>query len=101
MSEAPGVGTAVHYVSHGTPIRPDGTQAYTSQCRAADITEVDAEAPELVGVLVKNPTGLFFHPLAGGGCEYDAGDPTSSADWSCDGLDHQGGTWHVPVKVEA
>ncbi|MFJ2029439.1 hypothetical protein [Streptosporangium sp. NPDC087985] len=33
--QTPTVGRIVHYVSHGTPPRPDGTQAFTSQCRAA------------------------------------------------------------------
>lgn len=97
---APTVGRVAHYVSHGSPIREDGTQAYTKQCRAADITEVDTDCPEVVGLFVKNPTGLFFHPITDGGCEYHAGDPATSVGWSCTGLDHQGGTWHWPARVE-
>ena len=38
--QRPSVGRIVHYVSHGTPLRPDGTQAYSSVCRAAMVTEV-------------------------------------------------------------
>ncbi|HKO19807.1 MAG TPA: hypothetical protein VJU82_13060 [Acidobacteriaceae bacterium] len=30
----------VHYVSHGTPPRADGSEAYISECRAAIITAV-------------------------------------------------------------
>lgn len=97
MTQEPSVGRSVHYVSHGTPVREDGTQAYTSQCRAADITEVD-RGPDLVGLMVKNPTGLFFHSLADGGSEYDSGKGRAAyqVDWSCDGQHHRGGTWHWP-----
>lgn len=95
----PSVGQIVHYVSHGTPVREDGTQAYPVQCRAAVVTEV-GEWPEgktseearrniavPVGLCVMNPTGLFFHPLADGGCVQ-----------SEDG--HEGGTWHWPERTE-
>lgn len=116
------VGDRVHYVSWGTPIRDDGTQAYTSQCRSATVTEVggwvteEAQAlptaedgtprrairqrwvPDAAGLVVHNPTGLFFHPAATGGCPHDPG--SGSATWSCDGRDHQGGTWHTPVRAE-
>ncbi len=111
----------MHYVSHGTPILPDGTQAYTSQCRAARITEVggwvtaeteeDSRAadaprrrilhqewdPSLVGLEVATPTGLFFHSLAGGGCAHDPGRADVPSFWVCDGRSHSGGTWHWPV----
>ncbi len=99
MTQVPSVGRIVHYVSHGTPVREDGTQAYTSQCRAADITEVDPSAYR-AGLMVKNPTGLFFHSLADGGSDYDPG--VRRADrvgWSCDGLHHRGGTWHWSERV--
>lgn len=69
----PDVGEIVHYVSHGTPVREDGSQAYPSVCRAAIVTEVtadprDSDEEQMVGLAVQNPTGQFFHPLAAGGC---------------------------------
>ena len=67
----PQVGTIVHYVSHGTPVRSDGTQAFKGHCRAAIVTT--AEDPVVLCVL--NPTGIFFH-----WAEYDE--------------DGAGGTWH-------
>lgn len=80
------VGSAVHYVSFGTP----GGE-YTSQCRSATVTEVGAGGA--VGLAVLNPTGLFFHPLAaGGGCPFDADhnevDPLG-----------KGGSWHWPERA--
>lgn len=78
----PSVGRIVHYVSHGTPVRLDGTQAYTQECRAAIITEVDAEDPSIVGLCVLNPTGQFFNR----GVTRDEGDEHSDGRW--------GGTWH-------
>lgn len=68
------IGASVHYVSHGTPPRPDGTQAYAPACRAAIVTEIDPADPSRVGLAVLNPTGQFFHSLAAGGCSY--ADPT-------------------------
>jgi len=83
--ERPGVGRVVHYVSYGTP----GGE-FTSQCRAATITEVYRGSKdfdeETIGLSVQNPTGLFFHPLAAGGCEHSEDD-------------HRGGTWHWPERV--
>lgn len=49
----PTVCRMVHYVSYGTP----GGE-YSSQCRAAVVTEVTGET---VGLCVMNPTGLFFN----------------------------------------
>lgn len=90
MSEQkPSVGCVVHYVSHGTPVREDGTQAFTAQCRAATITEVDPDNPKRVGLMVANPTGQFFHPLAAGGCEHLAVEEQPPT----------GGTWHWPERV--
>lgn len=81
---APTVGRVVHYVSRGSA---DGV--FPPACRAAHITELDPDDAALVGLCVLNPTGLFFHSLADGGCEYD-----SAADGS-----HQPGTWHWPERV--
>jgi hypothetical protein len=87
----PRVGYPVHYVSYGTPKNEDGTQRFRSLCRAATVTEVpDVAVPEglpAVGLMVANPTGLFFHPLADGGAEHDQ----SAAN---------GGTWHYPGEGE-
>lgn len=93
MQHQPSVGRVVHYVSHGSPVRPDGTQAFTSQCRAADITEIGENGT--VGLMVKNPTGLFFHSLADGGCAYDEWDSTTALA----GAQPQGGSWHWPERV--
>lgn len=81
----PSVGRVVHYVSHGTPVREDGTQAFPGTCRAADVTEVGEDG--LVGLMVKNPTGLFFHSLADGGAEQDENTKA-------------GGTWHWPEREQ-
>ncbi|KPI33252.1 hypothetical protein OV450_1340 [Actinobacteria bacterium OV450] len=90
---APSVGRIVHYVSHGTPVREDGTQAYTAKCRAAVVTEVNAEEPLQVGLCVLNPTGQFFHPLAAGGSFQGRTDCSASPG------ERQAGTWHWPVMV--
>ncbi len=74
--QKPSVGRVVHYVSHGTPVRGDGNQAFKSECRAAIVTEVvplDGEEAALAevehwdesqkcraGLAVLNPTGMFF-----------------------------------------
>ena len=90
--QKPSVGRIVHYVSHGTPIRSDGSQAYTSLCRAAVITEVHGRAisPSTgadtdswdVGLCVINPTGLFFH------------EHVIQQEGARDG-----GTWHWPERT--
>jgi hypothetical protein len=115
----PSVGRIVHYVSYGTP----GGE-YTSQCRAAIITEVgpgllpdvteqqrehDSAVP-VVGLCVLNPTGLFFkraeHDEGKGAsgapdCPTlsDHGDPLRycGCGWTED--HHRGGTWHWPERV--
>lgn len=89
----PAVGRIVHYVSHGSPVREDGTQAYASECRAAIIAGiVDTGGPytdpetmeglpsDLVSLVVLNPSGLFFNDA-----EHDEDE-------------HQGGTWHWPER---
>lgn len=83
----PTVGGIVHYVSHGTPLRPDGTQAYTAQCRAAIVTAVEDPAGPagggIVSLCVLNPTGLFFN------------DGVSHVD-----AEHLiGGSWHWPERA--
>lgn len=88
--QTPSVGRIVHYVSYGTP-----AGEYSSQCRAADITEVDPNDPAVVGLMVKNPTGVFFHPLIAGGCRLHEGevgndDPSRS---------YPGGSWHWPERT--
>lgn len=97
MSELkPSVGRVVHYVSHGTPVRPDGSQAYTQECRAAVVTEVDDE--DTVGLCVLNPTGQFFNREV----SYDFGldpDGDSNQKPACDGRHHDGGTWHWPERA--
>lgn len=70
----PTVGRIVHYVSYGTP-----KGEYTSECRAAIVTEVD---PHAVGLCVLNPTGQFFNRAV-----------------EQDESDHAGGTWHWPERV--
>ncbi len=98
MGQKPSVGRTVHYVSHGTPPRSDGSQAYTSECRAAIITEVgpesesnlqlaevehwDEEARHLVGLCVLNPTGQFFN---------------RDVRWD---PNNRPGTWHWPSRIE-
>lgn len=102
---APSIGRIVHYVSYGTP----GGE-YTSQCRAAVVTEVGLD--NIVGLCVLNPTGQFFTQ----GVRYDAGqgnpgDPDcpnapheqlpfkycSSCSWTHPHL--AGGTWHWPERT--
>lgn len=80
----PSVGRVVHYVARGSA---DGV--FPKTCRAADVTEVaEGENPDqVVGLVVKNPTGLFFHPVAAGGVEYDGSENPA------------GGTWHWPERV--
>lgn len=81
------VGRVMHYVSHGPPLRSDGSQAFPPTCRAATVTEVDPDDTGRVGLSVTNPTGLFFHPLDAGGSVHDE----SGA--------RLGGTWHWPERV--
>jgi hypothetical protein len=72
----PTVGRIVHYVSYGTP----GGE-YTSQCRAAVVTEVNPDGA--VGLAVLNPTGMFFNQGV-----------------MADFTENQGGTWHWPEQVD-
>ncbi|MFJ8110415.1 hypothetical protein [Streptomyces sp. NPDC096132] len=113
--QTPSVGRIVHYVSHGTPVRQDGSQAFPPACRAAIVSEVDPADPGRIGLVVLNPTGQFFHPLAAGGCSYDEGGETPGAP-DCPSAEQHGkpfrfcacgwieaslkrGTWHWPERV--
>lgn len=98
MSEqqAPTVGRIVHYVSHGTPRREDGTQAYTSECRAAIVTAVPeclvtepmdgcpngTDGEWIASLCVLNPTGFFFNEDV----------PQNEGEYA-------GGSWHWPERV--
>lgn len=86
----PTVGRIVHYVSYGSP----GGE-FKSECRAAVVTEVDGDK---VGLAVLNPGGLFFHPLASGGCERHDGD-TSTSPGAPAKPSYDGGTWHWPERA--
>jgi hypothetical protein len=78
----PTVCRLVHYVSYGTP----GGE-FTSECRAAIITEVTGQLADTdqwrVGLFVANPTGLFLNRDVGQDEETKAG-----------------GTWHWPERAE-
>lgn len=74
----PSVGRVVHYTSYGTP----GGE-YTSECRAAIITDVSPVDDTCVSLCVVNPTGLFFNT---GVLEDDRPQP-------------RGGTWHWAERV--
>ena len=94
----PSIGRIVHYVSHGTPVRADGTQAYSSECRAAVVTEVNRYAPgstgdraDEVGLCVLNPTGQFFSRNV----------PFGKGDVPCVPSQLTGGTWQWPARIEA
>ena len=86
------IGCVVHYVSYGTP----GGE-YTSQCRAAVVTEIHDDM-DTVGLAVINPSGLFFHATEAGGCRYDEG---VLSEVTGPGVRvYPGGTWHWPERVE-
>ena len=98
----PSIGRVVHYVSFGTPPRPDGSQAFTSQCRAAIVTEVTDDPQQSVGLCVLNPTGQFFNqaiPHDEGG-QLVAGADASGLAQLCGDLWYAGGSWHWPARVE-
>ncbi len=102
----PSIGRMVHYVSYGTP----GGE-YTSECRAAIVTEVD-EAAGTVGLCVLNPTGQFFNRAV----KYDEGAETPGDRPCLNPATHgapfrycacgwfearkAGGTWHWPERVD-
>lgn len=79
--QQPSIGRVVHYMSRGSA---DGI--FPPVCRAATISEVSADLPGLVGLVVLNPEGLFFHGLRAGGV------------WA-DEDEKRGGSWHWPERV--
>jgi hypothetical protein len=85
----PSVGRVVHYVSHGTPVREDGSQAFESTCRAAIIAGIpypdEPDIADSVDLTVFNPTGLFFHAA----CPHEEPEDGPLV----------GGTWHWPERV--
>jgi hypothetical protein len=91
----PSIGRIVHYVSYGTP----GGE-YTSECRAAIVTEV-ADVPTgpngeyKVGLFVANPTGVFLNR----DIEQDEIEIRAGGDPADPGRPYQGGTWHWPERV--
>ena len=110
--QLPTVGRIVHYVSHGTPVRGDGTQAYTPECRAAVVTEVTGtpDNPGQVALAVLNPTGVFLDravPYDDDGETAGAPDCPDTAthgspfrDCACGWMQasYRGGTWHWPER---
>jgi hypothetical protein len=93
----PTIGRIVHYVSHGSPVLPDGTQKYQPLPRAAIVTAVPehleqepydgcpndgTSLPIVASLCILNPTGMFFDPAV----PYSE-DPTA------------GGTWHWPPRA--
>lgn len=110
MSQTPSVGRVVHYVSHGTPVRPDGTQEYRSQCRAAIVTEAQQDG-DMVSLAVLNPEGMFFNRLVKhhNGAETQGAPDCPNAEFhghphrycQCGWMEasYAGGTWHWPERV--
>jgi hypothetical protein len=89
------VGRIVHYVSYGSPVQPDGTQAFRSVCRAAIITECEdpyKQSPDqVVGLAVFQPNGCYFNDMDGEGSKHE--EPSEGK------LMLAGGTWHWPERV--
>ena len=78
--QLPSVGRTVHYVSYGTP-----AGEYTSQCRAAIVTEVVGDPEDgIVSLCVLNPEGLFLN---------------RAVHLHADADKRQGGSWHWPERV--
>jgi hypothetical protein len=96
--QPPSVARVVHYVSHGSPVRPDGTQAYPSVCRAAIVTEVteNPDTDDTVGLCVLNPDGMFFQH---GVRQHEVSAAAPDEEPGGGALNHPGGTWHWPERV--
>jgi hypothetical protein len=84
MTDKPTIGRIVHYLNHGSPVLPDGSQKYKPECRAAIVTQniLGFMDSELTGMAVLNPSGLFFEF----GCPQDESKSI-------------GGSWHWPERV--
>lgn len=111
LAGKPFIGAQVHYVARGSA---DGH--FPATCRTATITEVSPDVPTVVGLMVANPTGLFFHPIEMGGVDHDAGAGTPGREDCPTESDHGnplrycgcgwtephlvGGTWHWPEPVD-
>ncbi|RSR98007.1 hypothetical protein EF913_28165 [Streptomyces sp. WAC04189] len=90
----PRLGQTVHYVSHGTPLRGDGSQAHSSRCRAAIVTAVHELAVNpatlassdmwIASLCVLNPTGFFLN------------ERVVQMEYARDG-----GTWHTTSSCDA
>jgi len=101
----PSVGRIVHYVSHGTPVRADGSQAFTSQCRAAIVTAGPYLVPGTfetpgdwaLSLCVLNPEGMFFNQNVFYH-EGDTGHDHTGAEIPA--KSYRGGSWHWPERVE-
>jgi hypothetical protein len=84
MTGTPSVVHSVHYVSHGTPVRDDGTQAYVyGPDNPHPDPEIVAgvEGSEWVALTVLNPKGWL--------CNDACHDETTKLP----------GTWHWPERV--
>lgn len=66
LNRKPIIGQRVYYMSYGSPIAENGYQAFPSVFRAAIITQI-VDDDDTVGLLIMNPTGIFFH----GACIHD------------------------------
>lgn len=86
MNQTPSIGRIVHYVSYGSPVSSDGTQVYTSECRAAIVTAIASDdqrvTQDCLSLCVLNPTGQFFH-------EHTCHNEETKS----------GGTWHWPERM--
>lgn len=97
----PSVSRIVHYVSHGSPALPDGTQEYASECRAAMVTLVHDDELDLVALTVFGVNGVF-QPQA---VALDEGladhqrVPGDGRSVLCTGRAHGRGTWHWPART--
>lgn len=105
--QKPSVADLVHYVSHGSPIREDGTQTFPSVCRAAVVAEVGA------WITVETTMAESFSRSEGRPIRhaeqwfYDDAvtltvlHPTGDSRHTCkhDETDHAGGSWHWPERV--
>lgn len=86
----PSVGRIVHYVSYGTP-----SGEYTSECRAAIVTEVGTFVDEdRIGLAVLNPTGMFFNRRV----DHDELPPPDKI-VPGERDTYLPGTWHWPERV--